>query len=239
MQKENVPQGKDKSDYERLYPKRNDPYYYVLNQIRLYIEDFINRYSNKNEVRNIVDMGCGSMPYRPLLESQTCKYIGVDIPENEYADACVLANGRVDLEDAIADMVFSTQVLEHVADPKLYLSECNRILKESGIVLLSTHGIWEYHPVPTDYWRWTGPGLVKIVEESGFKVIEIKGVMNIAATSIQLLQIPIAEKFIPSYKLKKLFFAFMQTLISVFDKVFNDKKNFEACVFVLLAKKKS
>ncbi len=59
--------------------------------------------------------------------------------------------------------MLSTQVLEHVTDPRLYLAECHRVLRPGGPLLLSTHGIMVYHPDPVDYWRWTGAGLQRAV----------------------------------------------------------------------------
>ena len=53
------------------------------------------------------------------------------------------------------DAVLSTQVLEHVADPGALPAERFRVLRPGGRLLLSTHGIFVYHPDPDDYWRWT------------------------------------------------------------------------------------
>src|SRR6185436_6911761 len=78
---------------------------------------------------------------------------------------------REALPDASADAVVSFQVLEHVDDVETYLSECNRVLRPGGRLVLTTHGIWVYHPMAgicEDYWRWTGAGLRKTVEAYGF-----------------------------------------------------------------------
>jgi SAM-dependent methyltransferase len=68
------------------------------------------------------------------------------------------------------DLVLSTQVLEHVEDPLKYLSECARALKDDGLLALTTHGLFEDHPCPNDYWRWTAQGLETIVKQSGLVV---------------------------------------------------------------------
>jgi SAM-dependent methyltransferase len=85
-------------------------------------------------------------------------------------------------------MVLSTQVLEHAIDPARYLSECCRLLKPGGSLVLSTHGIMYYHPDPEDYWRWTSAGLAKLVEDGGLQVADMRGVMGLAAAALQLLQ---------------------------------------------------
>jgi len=47
------------------------------------------------------------------------------------------------------DVVVSFQVLEHIRDVSLYPRECERVLRSRDQLLLTTHGIWEYHPTPT------------------------------------------------------------------------------------------
>ena len=77
----------------------------------------------------------------------------------EYA-----ADGRLPAEAADYDCILSTQVLEHVEDPAAYLQECYRVLSPGGHLLLTTHGIFEDHAVPRDYWRWTAVGLQRMIE---------------------------------------------------------------------------
>jgi len=51
--------------------------------------------------------------------------------------------------------------------------------------VLSTHGVWLYHPHPTDFRRWTRDGLVREVESRGFKVESITGVVGPLAWTTQ------------------------------------------------------
>jgi hypothetical protein len=37
-------------------------------------------------------------------------------------------------------------------------------------LVLTTHGLFEDHACPYDYWRWTVYGLKRLVEDSGLKV---------------------------------------------------------------------
>ena len=136
----------------------------------------------------LIDFGCGDMPYRELLSPHVEEYLGLDLAENPLADLHISPNGKIDVEDNSVDVVLSTQVLEHVEDPIEYLSESHRILKPGGILVLSTHGYWIYHPSPTDYWRWTASGLHKILTERGFTVRYFKGIVGRAATGLLLIQ---------------------------------------------------
>jgi SAM-dependent methyltransferase len=58
--------------------------------------------------------------------------------------------------------VLCLQVLEHVPDPGAAVRELRRVVRPGGRVLLSTHGIYPFHPNPDDLWRWTYQGLERL-----------------------------------------------------------------------------
>ena len=134
-------------------------------------------------------MGCGEMPYLPLLENYLQKLYAVDLPGNPKANYFVdLDTNRTDIADEEVDIVWSVMVLEHVSDPQKYLEECRRILKPGGKLILCTHGHWMFHPDPVDFWRWTSQGLAAQVERGGFTVKEFWGMMGLLSMSVQLFQ---------------------------------------------------
>lgn len=132
----------------------------------------------------LLDMGCGSMPYRTLIEDAGIIYKGADI--DDAADLRIGSDGRVDLADDSVDAVLSIQVLEHVRDLDAYCDEIRRLLHVDGTLFLSTHGTWLYHPHPEDYRRWTRTGLIADLEARGFKVEEIKALVGPLATTTLL-----------------------------------------------------
>lgn len=129
----------------------------------------------------LLDFGCGSMPYRALVEQHGATYLGADFGEN--AGVTIDSAGALPLEDGSVDAVLSAQVLEHVRDLDLYLAEADRVLKSEGVLLLSTHGTWLYHPHPEDHRRWTRTGLVTDIEARGFRVEEIEAIAGPLATT--------------------------------------------------------
>lgn len=135
----------------------------------------------------VLDYGCADVPYRHLF-GPSVEYVAADLPGNPHANAELRPDGSVAAADESFDAVISTQVLEHVSDPALYLSECARVLRPGGRLLLSTHGIMVYHPDPDDFWRWTCAGLQRQVRDAGFEIRQFEGVMGLAATGLQLLQ---------------------------------------------------
>src|SRR3954452_3858886 len=115
----------------------------------------------------VLDYGCGVVAYRHFFPADV-RYAAADLPGNPHANLLLHGDGTVPAEDGGFDAVMSTQVLEHVPDPALYLAECFRVLRPGRRMLLSTHGTFVYHPDPDDYWRWTCAALQKAVRDAGF-----------------------------------------------------------------------
>ena len=200
---------------ERLFPPRMSRTYWVLSELRRAYERMVD-YCSREGVQAVVDYGCGNMPYRPLFEAKGIKYRGFDFPTNDKADGALTPEGGLPLESDQCPAVLSSQVLEHVADPNAYLQEARRVLTSGGLLLLSTHGVWKYHPDPLDLWRWTGEGLKKMVADNGFVVQAFEGVVGPAAMGIQLFQDAFAGN-IPRV-LRRLFLGICQTAMQTLDR---------------------
>lgn len=135
-----------------------------------------------------VDLGCGAKPYEPLVPG---RYVGLDLSSTHgHPDALAWAEATP-LTDGCADVVLSTQQLEHVADPDLVISEAVRLLRPGGTLLLSTHGVWPYHPDPHDRWRWTEEGLQTLVERNGLRVERILHQGELFTTALLLFSYPV------------------------------------------------
>jgi len=105
----------------------------------------------------VLDVGCGDRPYAELFPGA----VGFDVPGNPHADL----HGDIDaipVEEASFDVVLCLQVLEHVPDPAAAVRELHRVVRPGGRVLLTTHGIYPFHPNPDDLWRWTHQGLERL-----------------------------------------------------------------------------
>ena len=183
----------------------------------------------------LLDYGCADMPYRSFFP-ETVEYVGADLPGNPDATVDLNPDATVPAEESSFDAVISTQVLEHVGDPALYLSECFRVLKPGGRLLLSTHGVFVYHPDPVDYWRWTCAGLQRQIEAAGFEVIRFEGVFGLIAIGLQTVQDGIYWH-LPRL-LRPIFALVMQALIKLADGIQSDgSRRLNASVFVVVATK--
>lgn len=219
---------------QRLYPSRSHPRYYILSQLTKSLTYIAEKYIGSEKKKSLYDFGCGIMPYRTILEKYVAVYQGIDLPGNNLADISIDSTGRAEANNSSTHIVLSNQVLEHVASPSTYLNECYRLLKDEGLFICSTHGYWKYHPDPNDYWRWTGEGLRKIIQEAGFQVAETIGIGNLAATSLILLQDAIHYK-LKNKRYEKLAVRYLQRLTEWLDKKIEGDWENEASVFLIVA----
>jgi SAM-dependent methyltransferase len=181
----------------------------------------------------VLDYGCADMPYRSFFASGI-EYVGADLSGNQDAAVVLAPDGTVPVASESFDAVLSTQVLEHVEDPGRYLAECFRVLRPGGRLLLSTHGIFPYHPDPVDLWRWTCGGLTQQVESAGFQIVRLEGIIGMAATGLQLLQDAISyrldSRWVPWLALV------MQPLVAFVDRFETEQSlGYNAQVFALVA----
>ena len=154
-----------------------------LTKLRQAVEVALDNWIPNPSGATVVDIGCGDSPYRKMFEAKGMKYIACDL--GEPADVVFEPNKPIPLPDNSADVVVSFQVLEHVWELDWYLGECRRILKPGGKFIVSTHGVWLYHPHPGDYRRWTCMGLQRELGDHGLPVKKIEGMVGPLAWTTQ------------------------------------------------------
>lgn len=126
----------------------------------------------------VVDLGCGTAPYKTRILEFADSYIGVDWPGSQHANTAVDVfadiNERVPLPDASADCITSFQAMEHLHRPDQMLREAARILRPGGVILITTPFLWHVHEGPHDFFRYTLHGLEKLLTNAGFVDIDIR-----------------------------------------------------------------
>lgn len=151
---------------ERLDPRRGDPLYLHLGDLRIAMET-----ATHSDAQRVLDYGCGGSPYRPLFGK--AEYKRADFLDCGDLDYVLGEDSLVPEEGQSFDLILSTQVLEHVPEPAAYLAECHRLLTPNGELLLTTHGVFEDHGCPYDFQRWTADGLRRLLQSQGFEVVRL------------------------------------------------------------------
>lgn len=137
---------------------------------------------------DLLDVGCGSKPYRALFTVP--RYVGLDIDSpftRQRAVADVFYDGkRFPLADEEFSAVLCNQVLEHVFEPEPFLREIHRVLRPGGRLLLTVPFVWDEHEQPYDFARYSSFGLRAMLERNGFTVIEQHKLLDDASLLFQL-----------------------------------------------------
>lgn len=119
----------------------------------------------------VLDMGCGLQPYRRLFAAADT-YTGCDIAALPGVDVVIRPGEKLPFADGAFDVVFSTQVFEHVANLPETIAELRRVLAQDGTLLVSVPFIFQVHGAPHDYRRLSEFGIRQALE--GFEVAEVR-----------------------------------------------------------------
>ena len=142
----------------------------------------------------LLDVGCGQMPYKPLLlseDSKVEKYIGIDLEGGKHSQRNppdLLWDGKtIPLESETIDCAIATEVFEHCPNPELVMKEIWRVLKPGGILFFTVPFLWNLHETPNDEYRYTPFALERHLLQSGFTETNIKAMGGWDAALAQML----------------------------------------------------
>ena len=217
---------------DRLHPSLFSTRFHALRQLANVLRD-VAESDLLPKGGELLDYGCAERPYEELFRGKFTRYLAADLPGNPRADIEIGPDGALPVGDETVDCVLSSQVLEHIARPDIYLAEARRVLRPGGRLILSTHGNWPFHPDPADYRRWTLQGLRYELSSAGFQPVMERAVLGRLATTLQLLQdavaagLPRPARVVPGF--------FFQRLIGTVERFRSDPLPPDAAVYVIVA----
>ena len=152
--------------------------------------------ANVHAGERALDLGCGDGVFTAELARAGARVIGVEVAEAALARArarhpslefsLAPIDGPLPLEDSAFDLVWCSEVIEHVGDTARWLSEVRRVLAPGGRLLVTTpsHGRLRValggverfsEPLGDHLHLYTRGSLHELLREFGFGRIEIRG----------------------------------------------------------------
>jgi 2-polyprenyl-3-methyl-5-hydroxy-6-metoxy-1,4-benzoquinol methylase len=169
----------------------------------------------------VLDLGCGEGRFAAELARAGAAVVGVDVAEEPLQRArerhpeldlrLIDGEGGWELADAIFDVVWAGEVIEHVADTAAWLSEVRRVLRSGGRLLLSTpahgrlamlrlalsrHAFAAHFDPRGDHLRFYSRGtLTELLEDFRFQEVEVRSVGGAPGARRLLLARAIRSRF--------------------------------------------
>lgn len=154
----------------------------------------------------LLDVGCGTQPYRSLFHVD--RYVGleIDTPQSRArAVADAFYNGKAfPFGNEQFQTVLCNQVLEHVFEPDRFVTEIRRVLSVGGKLLLTVPFVWDEHEQPFDFARYSSFGLRALLERNGFKILEHHKLLADASVIFQLINAYIYKVLAPHTRFGRL-----------------------------------
>ena len=158
----------------RLYPSIFSSNYLVLSNRRERMRRF---FASRENVGRVLDVGAQYCPYYPFFSGKCESYSSLDVVPTEMVDIVCDAED-MPIEDASYDLVLCTQVLEHCNRPERIVSECHRVLKQGGTLIVTVPSIFPVHGYPADNWRFMPDGLRYLLRS--FSTVDVFGELDFA-----------------------------------------------------------
>ncbi len=145
----------------------------------------------------VLDLGSGAGEFTALMVEAGAEAVGAEVAQGAIDRACrnhpglrfefVPIDGPLPFEDNSFDVVWSSEVIEHVADTARWLSEVRRVLAVRGRLLLTTpshgrlriilHGLEPFsEPLGDHLHLYTRRSLSALLEEFGFREVSVRPV---------------------------------------------------------------
>jgi SAM-dependent methyltransferase len=128
----------------------------------------------------LLDVGCGDKPYEQIFRPFVSEYVGIEheatfsatAAEKYHTKPDYLYDGKcLPFEDCTFDTVLNVQVLEHTPHPGNLVREMARVLKDTGLLILTAPFEFRLHEEPHDFFRYTPHGLKQLCSDAGLEVI--------------------------------------------------------------------
>jgi SAM-dependent methyltransferase len=144
-----------------------------------------------------LDLGCGDGRFTAALAGAGARVVGVEVAQAAVERArarepdldlrLAPIDGPLPLDDGSFDLVWASEVIEHIADTARWLSEVRRVLAPGGRLLLTTPALGRVRvaldgverfsePLGDHLHLYTRSSLRTLLEEFGFGEVSVRAV---------------------------------------------------------------
>lgn len=110
------------------------------------VTEYLSQYNNRRKPMKLFDLGCGNGQVSKRFMDLGYDIYGIDISRENLEQAkkvkLKVAQGDVSkklpYKNEVFDVVFAGDIIEHIFDTKAFLTEINRILKNNGLLVVTT-----------------------------------------------------------------------------------------------------
>lgn len=144
-------------------------------------------------IKTILDIGCGTGILVDMLNKKGFHADGIDSSEDAIRFAQSNKKGNFIFSDVNSfnsskkyDLIVSTQLIEHLRDPRIFLQCVKKVLKKGGLLLIETpnlnswrrKSLWRrriggMYNCPDHRFSYSHKSLIHLLEENGFSIYRI------------------------------------------------------------------
>jgi ubiquinone/menaquinone biosynthesis C-methylase UbiE len=139
--------------------------------------------------KDVLEVACGAGLGLGYLAAHAGRVVGGDIDEKILTFARQTYNGRkkialsqfdahnLPFRDRLFDVVILFEAIYYLAGPERFIAEARRVLRNEGTLIICTANKdrAEFNPSPYSHEYFSAPQLFQILQESGFRNIELYG----------------------------------------------------------------
>lgn len=100
-------------------------------------------------------------------------WIFADIDPSHTPDIVLDVADMGEVADVSVDVVLAAELFEHIERPTQGLTECYRVLRPGGTLIISVPFLYPIHGDPHDVQRWTEYTWRRQLAKAGFEIVEL------------------------------------------------------------------
>lgn len=118
----------------------------------------------------VLDIGGRDRGIYKSPKDKVTRWITADIVKDRNPDIVLDVCDMKTIDNDSIDVINALELFEHVEDPIRGLSECTRVLKSGGVLVLSIPFLFPIHGDPNDYQRWTATKIERELTKLDFRI---------------------------------------------------------------------